>query len=213
VFNSARSGRDGIWRIDIDGRNARPITARGTPVEGSPNFFTRNGTAVAYSDGREMREVPVNGGESVPLIQSPAGSAGGGPTQAPPGFAATAVSPDGRWLAGWYSPKSPSGTTQHAAIVSIDGTRPWRDLPAIVSARASLSWTPDGRSLAYVRSDEGVANIWAEPLDGGTARKLTSFTTPGQIYRFAWSRDGRKVAFSRGERTNDVVMITSEEKK
>jgi len=214
VFNSARSGRYGIWRIDIDGRNARPITARGTPVEGSPSFFTRNGTAVAYSDDREMREVPVNGGESVPLIQSPAGSAGGGPTQAPPGFVATAVSPDGRWLAGWYSPKSPSGTTQHAAIVSIDGTRPWRDLPAIVSAIASRpSWTPDGRSLAYVRSDEGVANIWAEPLDGGTARKLTSFTTPGRIYRFALSDDGRTLAVSRGEATTDLVMITSEEKK
>ena len=214
VFSSARSGQYGIWRIDLDGRNARPIIARGIPVEGSVSFFTRSGTAVAYSDGREMREVPISGGASVPLIGNSLDSAGGGATQIPKGFRASAISPDGRWLAGQYDASGSSGDEGGFALVSSDGRRTWRDLPSIAASDSLVvRWTPDGRSLAYVRSDEGVANIWAEPLDGGTARKLTSFTTPGEIYRFAWARDGRKLAVSRGEQTSDAVMITSEDKK
>jgi hypothetical protein len=56
-----------------------------------------------------------------------------------------------------------------------------------------------------------MSNIWATPLDGGQPRWLTSFVDL-RIFGFAWSRDGRTLAVSRGEYTSDVVLITDDAK-
>jgi Tol biopolymer transport system component len=69
-----------------------------------------------------------------------------------------------------------------------------------------LRWSADSRSLVYVDNRGGVENLWAQPIDGGTAKQLTSFSD-GRILSFGWSRDGNLVA-SRGEITSDVVLIT-----
>jgi hypothetical protein len=40
---------------------------------------------------------------------------------------------------------------------------------------------------------------------------VTDFTA-GQIFNFAWSRDGRQIAVARGSQSNDVVLIRSEQR-
>jgi hypothetical protein len=37
---------------------------------------------------------------------------------------------------------------------------------------------------------------------------LTKFPT-SNIFAFAWSRDGKQLAFSRGQRKSDVVMMSN----
>ncbi|HKG21865.1 MAG TPA: hypothetical protein VKC34_08185, partial [Blastocatellia bacterium] len=64
-----------------------------------------------------------------------------------------------------------------------------------------------GRALTYVDNRGGIANIWSQPLAGGEPRPLTDFKSD-QIFSFAWSRDGRQLACSRGVITSDVVLIT-----
>ena len=32
---------------------------------------------------------------------------------------------------------------------------------------ARMRWTPDGRAITYVANQNGVADIWSQPLDGG----------------------------------------------
>ena len=46
-----------------------------------------------------------------------------------------------------------------------------------------------------------------QPLAGGAPRRLTDFKTD-RIFRYAWSRDGKHLACSRGVETNDVVLIS-----
>ena len=81
--------------------------------------------------------------------------------------------------------------------------------PSATGGRArpqALHWLPDGRSLAYIVTRDGVSNIWAQPIDGGAPKQLTNFTTD-QIAWFDLSRDGKPTLFSRGTTTKDVVLI------
>ena len=67
-------------------------------------------------------------------------------------------------------------------------------------------WSTDSRSLLFVKTAGGVANIWRQPLDGGEERQVTDFQSD-LISSFATSRDGKKMAVTRYSTTRDVVMI------
>jgi len=55
---------------------------------------------------------------------------------------------------------------------------------------------------------KGVANIWRQPIAGGPPRKVPDFTQD-QIFRFAYSHDGKQLALARGTQSSDVVMISN----
>ena len=54
------------------------------------------------------------------------------------------------------------------------------------------SWSPDGKSIAYVSPRRG--GIWIVPVSGGEPQQLTKFGS-----RPSWSPDGREIAFQSGE--------------
>lgn len=55
-------------------------------------------------------------------------------------------------------------------------------------------WSPDGTSIAFLRTVEKRTQIWVIPTDGGEARQLTQLPE-GAISSLTWSPDGRKLAF------------------
>ena len=92
------------------------------------------------------------------------------------------------------------------------GRRRWTTAASTVGrhtggASQALHWLPDGRSLAYIVTRDGVSNIWSLPIDGGAPKQLTNFTTD-QIAWSALSPDGKPTLFSRGSTTKDVVLIS-----
>ena len=50
--------------------------------------------------------------------------------------------------------------------------------------------------------------MWTVPFAGGEPKQLTRFTDQF-IFAFAWSRDGKRLALSRGTVSNDVVLLTA----
>ena len=78
------------------------------------------------------------------------------------------------------------------------------DIPG--SFGRTIHWTADGRDLTYVDTKGGVSNIWIQSLDGGAPKQLTDFKDQ-RIFGFAWSRDGKQLALSRGVVNSDVVLI------
>jgi TolB protein len=60
------------------------------------------------------------------------------------------------------------------------------------------SWSPDGRTLAYVRNEPdrpNVWNLWTADLESGAVRRVTSHRV-GQPWGGSWFPDGRRIAYS-----------------
>jgi serine/threonine protein kinase len=67
-------------------------------------------------------------------------------------------------------------------------------------------FTADDKALAYVIHDNGVDNIWAQPLDGAATYPITSFKSD-EIFDFHWSPRGDRLAIVRGRTDSNVVLI------
>jgi len=63
------------------------------------------------------------------------------------------------------------------------------------------------RRCAFIRTSNGVSNLWAQSLAGGEPKQLTNFRDQ-RISNFAWSRDGKQLALSRGLVHSDVISIS-----
>ncbi|MGB7849066.1 MAG: protein kinase [Candidatus Acidiferrum sp.] len=69
-----------------------------------------------------------------------------------------------------------------------------------------LNFTPDGKGVAYPIRENGVDNLWVQPLDGSAGRLITQFDSE-QILNFRWSPDGKSLCVLRGHTESDVVLI------
>lgn len=195
VFAPFRDNNDlfELWRMDADGSNE----VRLTPVGGGAwqPSLTTDGKWAFYTSGtmdgppmqRRIWKVPVEGGEPVQFTAMAAYQA--------------EVSPDGRFIACWI--KTDEKATPKAAILPIEGGPPIKVLDTPTGNR--LDWTPDGRGLSFIRTVNGVSNIWTQPIDGGEPHQETIFTSE-TIRNFAWSADNRLLC-SRYLRTRDVMLI------
>jgi Tol biopolymer transport system component len=135
--------------------------------------------------------VGIEGGEAVRLMDYRAGD--------------PVASPDGSLVAVFYR-AAPTATNQLAVVPSAGGEpRMIRDLAAHFGR---FRWTPDGRALAYSARYEGVGNLWLQPLDGSAPRPWTRWGTD-PVFFFDWSRDGKRLAFSKGTVTSDVVKVVA----
>lgn len=69
-----------------------------------------------------------------------------------------------------------------------------------------LHWSPDGRSLQYLVTSDGITNLWDQPFSGAPARQITAFKA-GQIFDFSWTHDGKHLLLTRGSSNSDVVLL------
>jgi Tol biopolymer transport system component len=76
----------------------------------------------------------------------------------------------------------------------------------ILPPRGVWHWTPDGAGLAYV--DPLTANLWVQPIDGGTPTQLTDLPHDGlEIWDFDWSADGKRLAMGRARVSANIVLF------
>ena len=54
--------------------------------------------------------------------------------------------------------------------------------------------------------ENGVDNIWRQPLNGSAGKWETTFSSE-HIGQFRWSPDGKQLALVRGHTDSDVVLI------
>jgi Tol biopolymer transport system component len=76
------------------------------------------------------------------------------------------------------------------------------------------SWSPDGRTLAFVRAEPDrprVWNLWLVHLESGDLRRLTSHRY-GQPWGASWFPDGRRVAYSHEDRLVVLDVETGRER-
>ena len=193
AFLSNRAGTYNIWRMNVDGSHLQRLT--NGPWENSPSF-SPDGKWIVYNGVFQEKpvlwKIPAEGGTPVRLT---------GDVSIRP-----SVSPDGKMVAHLHM----DGPSQRMklAVVPMEGASQVKMFDTSIPEPHIVNWSPDGRMVTYVDTHDGVSNIWGQPLDGSPSKPLTHFKSDN-IFRFAWSPDGKKLACERGFYINDVVLISN----
>ena len=194
VFTSYRGGYPSLWRMDLDGGNLKQLT------DGQEDYLPKvapDGQWILFSSWRSGRQtlwkISIDGGQPIQLTDA---------------FTwAGTFSPDGKLIACFYNEEKPN-TPPHLMILPAEGGAPVKifDVSPTRLRQVSATWTPDGRSIAYVDSQNGTNNIWIQPFSGGSPKLLTNFNDNG-VMSFSFSPDGKRLAFTRVTSRNDVVLM------
>ena len=193
-FTSVRSGTPHIWRVNADGTDLKQFTF-GDFANYAPTV-SPDGRWVYFQSWRSglqlIWKMPTEGGEAVQVTDRPTGG--------------VVFSRDGKFLAG--PQVAPGGSAWQIAIIPTDGSGASKFIapPTHINLGSSLSWSPDGRAVLAKGDQGGVGNVWSFPIDGSTPKQVTTFTS-NSISNFAVSRDGKRLAISRGYSNLDVVLI------
>src|SRR3984893_4239046 len=193
-----------VWRTNVDGTNPVKLTDgkndRGPVCSADEKWVYYWDLAL-----QQLWRVAVNGSGKPEMVP---GSAV--PRTIPTGTGLSR-SPDGKLLAyvlaTMPTPEDPYPQYKVALMELSSTPSPPRliDTDERIST-GGLTLAPDGKAVAYPIRENGVDNLWLQPLDGSRGRQITSFDSE-QILNFAWSPDGRNLCILRGHTDSDVVLI------
>lgn len=112
------------------------------------------------------------------------------------------VSPDGKTLA------TVAGKADEIkiAVFGLGSSSAPRMLDASRYAGSNLQFTPDVKPLIYGIRENGVDNLWIQPLDSSAGHAITDFKSE-QTWSFSLSPDGKSLAVLRGHYDSDVVLL------
>jgi Tol biopolymer transport system component len=118
------------------------------------------------------------------------------------------ISPDGKalaYLVEFINVSAGAGTAK-IALLDLATLNAPRILEVNQKISAGPQFTIDGKALAYPIRENGVDNVWIQPLDGSPGRQITKFDSE-QILSFHWSPDGKNLGVLRGHTDSDVVLL------
>ena len=194
VSNRLDEGVYNVWRSELDGTNPVRLTAstgEQFPVISPDMKWVVYETTPMYTqpNAAALWKVPFEGGEPVLIAPIPSQQA--------------AISPDSKFVACLHKPTADS--RWKIGVFSIEGGPLMNlfDIPAV----SPLRWTPDGKAISYIRQDGGVANLWAQPIDGSEPYQITKFKSDGIPSYCDWSAKFGLIC-SRGRTIRDAVLIT-----
>jgi Tol biopolymer transport system component len=201
-------GREGktatnIWRVDADGSRPKQLTSG--KVDGLP-LCSPDGASFYYNDFATSRimKMPIDGG-SPELVKASALTNG-----FMTGSGAANFSPDGKLMPEFMytaDPATQTGTSKIALIdVTTNAETPAKTFVPRPDFTPAIAFVPDGKAVAYNIVENGVGNVWAQPLDGSPGRRLTNFTSD-QIQAFQFSPDGKTLSVVRVHVVSDVVLL------
>jgi eukaryotic-like serine/threonine-protein kinase len=194
IFISDRDGAPGLWRFDPE-TEAYSLLARDTYYIESPACLP-DGKSVIYTSWRTNEP-------AIWMASTTAGSSG-----------AKLLIPQAR-----HAVVSPDGTRLALEVLDENAAAGWRvsiydleertfvqQMPGIPPG-SKLQWSPDGDGLNYiVTDDQGVSNIWLQPLSETAAKPITYFQE-AEIFDYNWSPDGRTLVCLRGRTWSDAYLL------
>jgi serine/threonine protein kinase len=186
-----------VWTMDAAGQNPRRVS------NGSDDYFplcSPDSRWIYFNDVTSftLKRLPMEGGTPTKIAEIDRG-------------AAFQISPDGASLL-FITVSHDAAHKERLLEVAADSGQLRREIPLQKEPYGfNISYTPDSKAIEYVVRDNGVDNIWRQPLDGGPGRLETNFQSE-RIYTFTWSPDGKTLFLDRGHTDSDVVLIKDQER-
>ena len=207
VFSSNR-GEDGwrIWKADIDGKNAVPLTKQTAVGDFRPQILPDNKTVIFERRldnimKSKLMKVSIDGGEEQSLF-----------AEAQVTDAFPNVSGDGKRLA-FMTHLFDSKNLSFQSVLKVaeikGGSVEAPREAKIENMSWKYSWAKDGKTLTYIGT-QGVPNIFDATPDG-KPKQLTNFNS-GIILNFDWTNDGKRLFIVRGIVNSDLILIKNNAK-
>jgi Tol biopolymer transport system component len=197
VFGLWQDGKRNIWRINLDGSNPVQLTSGLSDSFPALSPDSRWVIYTAYAGAKPtLWKVSIDGGTPVQITDHVATIGN--------------VSPDGRFIVFTY-PESPDpfAPPNRLAVIPFEGGPIVRTFEMFASGTVAtiVQWSADGKSLLYSVNANNVSNIWSQPVGGGKPKQITDFNDM-LITGFAWTRDGKQLACTRGALLRDAILVT-----
>jgi len=188
VYNSFHQANFELWLAGADGSNPVKLPAGGLVGGGA---CTADSKSIVYGAQNALWRIPLEGGNPVKL-DIPFGLAG--------------ETSDGKLVLYGTQKVEGASLVSKLVVARVTGGAPLYTFDAPYGMK-SAKFTPDGKAIAFLLTRNRATNIWEQPLAEGPLVQLTKFPTD-DMFAFAWSPDGKQLAFSRGRRKTDAVMMS-----
>ena len=180
-----------VWSEDASGQNAKKLTS------GLLDYFPECSPDLHWIYFRDdytslVMRVPIDGGTPQKISGLQADSI-------------FDISPDST-LALFATVSHTEGHKEKVLEVAVDTGQVKREINMQKQHVGRIQYSPDGKAIEYVVRENGVDNIWRQPLDGQAGKWETAFKSE-HIGRFQWSLDGKRLAIVRGHTDSDVVLL------
>ncbi|MGA2415806.1 MAG: protein kinase [Candidatus Sulfotelmatobacter sp.] len=189
VFIRLQKGAQNLWRMS-NGGDVRQVTDG--KLDTRP-VCSHDGKWVFFQQGGEQKlaKVPIEGGPTQVLTELPV-----------LGFD---ISPNGN-LAAFPTLQHSGEHKEMLALLPTEGDQAPKLVEFERPRHGLLHFLIDGKAVVYPVRENGIDNLWLQPLDGSKGRQITNFDSE-HIFDFHWSFDGKQLALVRGHTDSDVVLI------
>jgi len=184
-----------IWRTRSDGSSPVRLT---DGTDDSLPVCSPDQKWVYYADvvSKRISRIQLDGSSKAEAVfDYPQGYFFGGPT----------LSPDGKRMAVTVCCPLAEGVNE-IALFDVGSWKSPRLLPVSPFYSNIIQFSPDGKAVVYTIRENGVDNVWVQPLDGSAGHPITDFKSE-QIWSFSLSPDGKSLAVLRGHYDSDVVLL------
>lgn len=213
AFSAKTNGIWNIWMVNVDGTEARPVTANKDENEvlSSPAWLPDGNHLWFYSEytgpgpsrqkGYRLTMYGLDGGSPRVVYD------------AKERFRVLGPASDGRniIIAENGNPAALTPISESANIYSLDigsGVRSATQTIKNVYLN-NIQLSNDGKTIAYVSRHDGASEIWTVSLGDGAPRRVLAVNDPKVLFStLAWSPDGRSIVFGKETHTNLLSMLT-----
>jgi len=192
VYSTWRNGVFELWASESDGSNALKLIPQSV-LGFAGGICTPDSKSVIYAADNAIWRVSITGGtperQDMPLSEF-------------------GYSPDGKLM--FYQSQKIEDGAMHARFLVTSANDPKTILFALDTPYGMHfpRFTPDSKAIAFLLTRNRATNIWKLPLSGKAPVQVSKFPS-GDMFAFAWSWDGKQLAFSRGQLKTDVILMSN----
>jgi Tol biopolymer transport system component len=189
-FSAVGSPALNLWRADASGANPMQLTSGNNDQHPTCSPDGKWVYYVSIPENLALKRVSIDGGTPETVNSEPS--------------AGYDLSRDGKFMA-----QLDVRELDHKLVLNIfsiaDKKLAYHDVD--MRAAEPIAFSPDGKSIVYTVRENGVDNLWEQPLSGGAAFKQLTHFTSEKIARFEFSADGTQIAIERAHTEADAILL------